>query len=407
MQVVQNWHVKTSHIMQREESDIFKLAEIITRSFEQELSVHERQKLENWLAESDSHREQYEQFKTIEFLRQKSQARVKIDWQKDCQNFLERKNKRHSFIRPLFRYVAVAVLLLSISTVLWLYERPATSDFMADRISPIRKKAVLTLAQGEQITLSDSTYTQLQDLSGAHIDIQGSQVTYLHQGGDTTCTLYNTLHTPRGGEYMLTLVDGTKVWLNAESVIRYPVKFNSNKRIVYIEGEAFFEVQKDTAHPFVVVSDKTEVTVLGTSFNFRAYPEENTISTTLVEGTVRIENTNAKQEMLLNPGEQGVLDTEKGTLSKQKVDTYLYTAWKDGRIVFRDIRLEDLFNTLARWYDLQVFYLNPEVKDIRFTGDIDKTDRFENILSIMEQNERVKFSVNARTISIRLQTKQQ
>lgn len=391
--------------MQREESDIFKLAEIITRSFEQELSEYERQKLENWLAESDNHREQYEQFKTIEFLRQKNQERVKIDWQKDCQNFLERKNKKHFFIRQLFRYVAVAVLLLSISTVLWLYERPVSSDFITDRISPIRKKAVLTLAQGEQIILSDSTYTQLQGPSGAHINIQGSQVTYLHQGGDTTCTLYNTLHTPRGGEYMLTLVDGTKVWLNAESTIRYPVKFNSNKRIVYIEGEAFFEVQKDTNHPFVVVSNKTEVTVLGTSFNFRAYPEESSISTTLVAGAVKMKHIDAKQEVLLSPGEQGILDIADGTLSKQRVDTYLYSAWKDGRIVFRDIRLEDLFNTLARWYDLQVFYLNPEVKDIRFTGDIDKTDRFENILSIMEQNERVKFTVNARTISIRLQTK--
>lgn len=391
--------------MEKQENDIFKLAGIITRSFKQELSAQEHRELEKWLAESARHKEQYEEFKTIGFLKQKSQERSEIDWQKDCRAFLARKNKKHFSIKHILRYAAVAAFLLSIGTALWLYERPISSNPIAEEISPIRKKAILTLAQGEQISLSDSTYTQLQDPSGTHINIQGSQVTYLDQGNDTTTTLYNTLRTPRGGEYMLTLADGTKVWLNAESTMRYPVKFNARKRIVYIEGEAFFDVQKDTNRPFVVVSNKTEVTVLGTSFNFRAYPEEESVSTTLVTGTVKMENKNYRQTVILCPGEQGSLNTTDGTLTKQKVDTYLYSAWKDGRIVFRDIRLEDLFNTLARWYDLQIFYLNPEVKDIRFTGDIDKTDRFEDILSIMEQNKRVKFTVKAQTVSIGLQTK--
>lgn len=391
--------------MQKQENDIFKLAKIITRSFEQELPAQECQELEKWLAESDRHKEQYEQFKTIEFLKQKSQERTEIDWQKDCQVFLSRKKQKHISIRRILQYAAAAVFLLSIGTALWLYERPAASEFIAEEISPIRKKAILTLAQGKQISLSDSTFTQLQDPSGTHINIQGSQVTYLNQGNDTTTTRYNTLRTPRGGEYMLTLADGTKVWLNAESTMRYPVKFNAKKRIVYIEGEAFFEVQKDSSHPFVVVSNNTEVTVLGTSFNFRAYPEEKNISTTLVSGAVKMENKSYQKTVILSPGEQGFLNIAEGTLTKQKVDTYLYSAWKDGRIVFRDIRLEDLFNTLARWYDLQVFYLNPEVKDIRFTGDIDKTDRFEDILSIMEQNKRVKFTVKAQTVSIGLQIK--
>ena len=388
--------------MQKQENDIFKLAKIITRSFEQELSAQECQELEKWLAESDRHKEQYEQFKTIEFLKQKSQERTVIDWQKDCQVFLSRKKQKHISIRRILQYAAAAVFLLSIGTALWLYERPAVPEFIAEEISPIRKKAILTLAQGEQISLSDSTFTQLKDQSGTHINIQGSQVTYSNQGNDTTTTRYNTLRTPRGGEYMLTLADGTKVWLNAESTMRYPVEFVGDERIVYVEGEAYFDVKKDESKPFVVRSGQTDVKVMGTSFNFRSYPDENGVLTTLVSGAVIMASRESKQEIRLEPGEQGALDKESGCLSKRTVDTYLYSAWKDGRFVFLDTRLEDLFHVLARWYDLQVFYVHPGAKDIRFTGDLNKSEDFGTILKIIENNERVEFEVNERTVSVRL-----
>ena len=169
-----------------------------------------------------------------------------------------------------------------------------------------------------------------------------------------------------------------------------------------MDGEAYFEVTKDEAKPFVVMSSQAQVTVLGTSFNFRSYPEEEEVVITLESGSVSMYSKTEQQEILLEPGEQGTLNKESGRLSKQEVETYLYSAWKDGRFVFRDTRLEDLFNILARWYDLEIFYLNQEAKDICFTGDIDKTENFESILKIIENNERVIFNVNERTVSIQL-----
>lgn len=131
-------------------------------------------------------------------------------------------------------------------------------------------------------------------------------------------------------------------------------------------------------------------------------PDEDNVQTTLVKGSVIMQSARFKQEVKLVPGEQGTLEVKTGKLSKQEVNTYLYTAWKDGRFAFRDARLEDLFNILSRWYDLQVFYLNPEAKDIRFTGDINKTEDFNAILKIIENNERVIFNVNKRTVSVQL-----
>ena len=140
--------------------------------------------------------------------------------------------------------------------------------------------------------------------------------------------------------------------------------------------------------------------MLGTQFNFRAYPDEQDVQTTLVSGSVIMQSEKYKQQVKLVPGEQGVLEKRSANLTKQEVNTYLYTAWKDGRFAFRDARLEDLFNILARWYDLSIFYQSPEAKDIRFTGDLNKTDDFKSILKIIEQNERVTFTVNQHTVFI-------
>ena len=221
---------------------------------------------------------------------------------------------------------------------------------------------------------------------------------------DSLCTqespIFNTLQIPRGGEYFMTLADGTEVWLNAETEIRYPVQFTGNKRVVYLDGEAYFTVAPDKKKPFTVVSTHASVSVLGTQFNFRAYPDEQDVQTTLVSGSVIMQSEKYKQQVKLVPGEQGVLEKRSANLTKLEVNTYLYTAWKDGRFAFRDARLEDLFNILARWYDLSVFYQSPEAKDIRFTGDLNKTDDFKSILKIIEQNERVTFTVNQRTVFI-------
>lgn len=393
--------------MTQKEKNIFRLSRAITNSLRGVASEEERDTLEQWLAASKKNREIYKGFKQGGYLEQKLSDYNTINRLGDYERFITTRHKRTRFsIKTFVRYAAILILPLGLALVLLLREKqPEPVIAISEVIAPGSHKAILTMGSGERIVLSDSTFTPLREQNGMIVKIQNSKVSYLTPT-DTliseTTPIYNTLQVPRGGEYFLTLSDSTQVWLNAESEIRYPVRFTGNKREIFLEGEAFLTVTPNKEKPFVVVSPKASVTVLGTEFNFRAYPDEENVQTTLVEGSVIMQSARYNQQVKLVPGEQGTLEIETGKLYKQKVNTYLYTAWKDGRFAFRNTRLEELFNILSRWYDLHVFYLNPEAKDIRFTGDINKTEDFNAILKIIENNERVIFNVNKRTVSVQL-----
>ena len=388
--------------METKEEEIFQLAEIIARSLREDISADEQGMLEEWLAQDERHRSLYASFQEEGSLIEQLSCHQGIDWQQDCRQFQRRlaERRRHRLAVRISRYAAVACLLLSAGLAGWWQNGKMISEEDGEVITAIRPKALLTLEGGRQIVLSESdTLTPVASQKGARIEIQENRLTYSEEpvtDGRIPC---NTLETPRGGEYVLTLSDGTRVWLNAASQLRYPVKFSGKQRTVYLLGEAYFEVAPDASHPFTIISGPAEITVLGTCFNLQAYPEED-IVTTLVSGAVQMSEKVSGQSVQLAPGEQGRLTKTNGDIIKQQVDTRLYTAWQEGRIIFRDMRLEDLFTILARWYDLEVFYLQPEVKDIRFTGDIDKLERFEDILHIIEQNRRVRFKVHGRTVSI-------
>ena len=389
--------------METKEIEIFRLSEIIARSMREELSDDERRVLDEWLAQDERHRTMYAAFGREEVLAEQVRLRQTIDWQGDCLMFMSRRKswRRRKLLYRSLRYAPLFILLLSGATVWWVNSSRTDDLEQGSRLTDTRHRAFLTLAGGEQIVLSQNDTLTVPVLSqkGANIEIRENQITYSTVSAVNDNIPCNTLTTPRGREYLLTLSDGTRVWLNTESQLRYPVQFTGERRTVYLVGEAYFDVHPDASHPFTVISGPAEVTVLGTSFNLRAYPEED-IVTTLVSGAVQMSEKVGGQSVRLTPGEQGCLEKTNGYMTKREVDTYLHTAWKDGRIVFRNMRLEDLFTTLARWYDLEVFYLNPEVKDIRFTGDMDKTERFGDILRIIEQNRRVHFHVKGRTVSV-------
>ena len=209
---------------------------------------------------------------------------------------------------------------------------------------------------------------------------------------------YNQLDIPRKGEYRLVLADGTRVWLNSESSLKYPVAFQGNERKVYLEGEAYFEVSKDEHKPFTVVTGESSIRVLGTSFNVRAYADEAQLCATLVEGKVRL--SHAQQSLILSPDEQGVVTLASGKLEKRKVDASLYTVWKDGRFVFENQTLEEIMNTLSRWYDVKVFYTNEQVKQAMFNGNLKRYDDFDQIVKMLELTGVAHFKINGETIII-------
>ena len=392
--------------MSQKENNIFQLARIIAASLRGKANDEEQRTLREWLSVSTRNKKIYDGFKDGKRLEQKIVESRQINWEKDYQQFITkrqrtRKNRR---IKTIIRYAAILTLPLVAAGIFLLQKNDRQAIVsISEVIKPGEHKAVLITGGGERITLSDSTLSPIQEQNGMIVNVMNNKVFYTLPE-DSLCTqespIFNTLQIPRGGEYFLTLADGTEVWLNAETEIRYPVQFTGNKRVVYLDGEAYFTVAPDKKKPFTVVSTHASVSVLGTQFNFRAYPDEQDVQTTLVSGSVIMQSEKYKQQIKLVPGEQGVLEKRSANLTKQEVNTYLYTAWKDGRFAFRDARLEDLFNILARWYDLSIFYQSPEAKDIRFTGDLNKTDDFKSILKIIEQNERVTFTVNQRTVFI-------
>ena len=206
--------------------------------------------------------------------------------------------------------------------------------------------------------------------------------------------------TPTGGEYFLTLSDGTRVFLNAASELKYPVEFVGGKRVVDLDGEAYFEVRKDSLRPFIVRVNGAEVTVLGTSFNVNTYGDDGQIYTTLVNGSVRILSEKNGQEEVLTPGMQGVMNIQTGQLTVREVDVESYVAWREGRFVFRTMTLDLIMHQLQRWYDFEVFYQNPELKEYEFRGVIKRDMDLDKVLSVIKATTNVDFDVKGKVITI-------
>ena len=211
-------------------------------------------------------------------------------------------------------------------------------------------------------------------------------------------TVYHTLRVPAGADYQVTLADGTKVWLNCESTLRYPVEFGNEKREVYLDGEGYFEVNKATEWPFIVNAEQMRVKVTGTKFNVKSYSTEPIAHTTLVEGSVWAYT--GQTQVQLNPSEQFRYDRGTGMTSVQKVDTELYTGWIEGMFVFRNQRLEDVMSDLARWYNMTIFYSTAETKEIRISTNLNRYKNIDDLLEIINESGKVVATRKDNTITI-------
>ena len=195
----------------------------------------------------------------------------------------------------------------------------------------------------------------------------------------------------------MTLADGTRVWLNSESELHFPLQFGGEERKVQLTGEAYFEVAKDAAHPFVVEVCDSKIQVLGTGFNVRSYSEEGQIVTTLVEGAVCFESI--EDRVILKPGEQSILDKE-GQLQKRVVEVYPFVAWKEGRFIFRKQRLEDIMVMVSRWYNVEVYFEDDESKEITFSGGMMRYEGFEALMKMIETVGSINCTIKDNTVFI-------
>ena len=267
-------------------------------------------------------------------------------------------------------------------------------------MQPGTSKAILMMADGKEVVLEQGQNLNILLNERVRVATSNRGIVYEEHGKGVVTEEYNKLTTPIGGEYSLVLSDGTKVFLNADSELKYPVEFSDGKRIVDLKGEAYFEVHKDSLRPFVVRMNGAEVTVLGTSFNVNTYGDDGQIYTTLVNGAVRVSSIKNGQAEVLKPGMQSVMDVQSGQLTVREVDVEPYVAWREGRFVFRAMTLDLIMRQLQRWYDFEVFYQNPELKDYEFRGVIKRDMDLDKVLSVIKVTTNVDFEVKGKVITI-------
>lgn len=255
-----------------------------------------------------------------------------------------------------------------------------TASLLVDDIAPGGNRATLTLADGQEIFLSESQSGIV--MGDEHVLYKDGEEELANLDGDEVTLL--VMSTPRGGTYQVMLADGTRVWLNAASTLKYPVRFSEAERLVEVQGEAYFSVAKDSKRPFKVVSNGQEIEVLGTEFNISAYNDERETHTTLVEGLVQLTVSATDERMSLEPGEQGLL-SESG-IRKQQVDLAPYIAWKDGFFHFENTPLSEMMKQMSRWYDIDVIYQD-DVPNERFNGTLSRGVTLQTVLELLRISE--------------------
>ena len=383
--------------------EAFEIARIIQKSLKGKLSESEERQLSGWRKVSDENERAFQRMISEDFYTIGMEKLEMYDSRVAYGRFLQKKYQQRRKRRLLINMARVAAVALPFVIALVLYvglnreEEQMVRPSLASNILPGTSKAVLTLANGQMIPLGKEATDSTIITDGTQISASGSGVTYA-SGVESESVVYNKLEIPRGGEFCLTLSDGTRVWLNSETSIQYPVAFGAKERRVFVNGEAYFEVAKDAKKPFTVQFMSSSVTVLGTSFNIRAYPEEKRSQTTLAEGSVRIYSPGSS--MLLKPGEQAEVSALSGEMVKQEVEVKNFTSWKDGRFVFEQQPLEDIMRTLERWYDIRVIFKDEGAKRISLSGNMKRYGDFSQVMKMLQMTGDVRFELHGNDVYI-------
>jgi Fe2+-dicitrate sensor, membrane component len=389
-----------------------RITSLIEKYLEEQLSPTEQQELNEWLAEAESNRLFFQQITDKEMLREKMKLYASADsaamWQKTLQKMdggkLVTMYPQKSSFRKYAVAAAAAIILVSAGT--WFYMDQRSNNGLAQHesadgtsqslIVPGANKATLTLADGKTVVLNGGEGMVARQ-GGTKINkIDGRLIysTEQHNANQDIDHAYNTITTPRGGEYRVTLSDGSKVWLNAASSLRFPIAFAGNERIVELTGEAYFEVNRQTVTtdnkalktPFIVKLTSSsgvssEVQVLGTHFNVMAYEDEAAIKTTLLEGAVKVSTGNSSK--IIQPGEQALLN--EGEISVRNVDGQDVIAWTNGFIPVGGTDLDYTMRQIGRWYDVEIVY-EGSIPNVVFEGKLPRSAGIKDVIKVLNAN---------------------
>lgn len=411
----------------------YEIARWIAAYLSQSLGSSEQMQLDRWRKASPAHEELFQKLcseqRLLRYAEQRSwfdeaegwhrlQQRLQKQQQESQQHCLQQQRfQRRQRLLCRVGNVAAALLLPLLWSALSLNtpspEPTPTPETLTAHttITPGSSKALLTLEDGRTVTLSATTDTLLTQASATTLRLDSAQLTYQHTALITEAQpttekhasipsqpeAWNSIQTPQGGEYRLTLSDGTRVYLNAMSTLRFPVEFRGEQRKVELCGEALFEVSR-SGKPFIVKTHAMEVEVMGTVFNLSAYPDES-IHTTLVSGRVKVSSPGAGS-CLLSPSQQASLTPGDSRLRVKQVDTDCFTAWTKGKILFKDVRLDEMMKQLCRWYDMEVSFADPSLKALRFGCHLNRYHDITPFLHLLEQTGKVSVKTNGRRLTI-------
>jgi ferric-dicitrate binding protein FerR (iron transport regulator) len=363
-------------------------------------SQEDQAELENYQDSLELHEQQWD-VRTMG-----NPEKIKQSIQDDLLHSIQYYNRKRLLSIRAWQSAAAAAILILITAGIYLYQRSPEPELVKTEIprfkndiAPGKNKAILTLDDGSKIDLDDAKNGIVASESNIDIKKTGiGQLEYTTGKQSEKTVKYNMLSTPLGGEYQLILPDGSKVWLNSGSTLRFPTAFIGSERIVELKGEAYFDIAKKTNTPFLVrTNNSMDIKVLGTQFNVMAYDNEKNINTTLIEGSVEVLKGTGKT--ILKPGQEAILNRGSGNVNVNSADIEQAIAWKNGYFMFYNENIESIMRKVSRWYNVDVVYQgNMSNKD--FVGTISRNKNVSELLKMLELTGAVHFSIDGRRITV-------
>jgi len=379
-----------------------RIAELIYKDKIGELTGQEKQELLAWLEESDFNRQIFDELAKGSSL-SRSYDEYRNIHREQVWNAIEKQIVPQGRQLSL-QWVGYAASVMILVVAGWfIFQMSDNKNVVQEgkkvaRITPGTQKAILYLDNGEQVVLADNNTVVVEDSLSGRIEQVDKSLVYQTESTVKEERL-NVLEIPNGGEFQVTLADGTKVCLNAGTKLTYPIAFVGKERRVRLEGEGYFEVKRDENKPFIVEINGMEVKVLGTSFNLRSFAADNRSTATLISGKIEVKTSSRRVE--LSPNQQADLWVGENKLDVREVDAAVYSAWTKGRFVFRRERLETILDDVSRWYNVTVFYEQSSAKDILFSGIMERYADISKTLEMLEKTGKVSFIIDEQKIIVR------
>ena len=378
--------------------------ELILSYLREDISEEEMSRLRVWLDENERHQRLLEELRDKDVLQREIGEYVSFDtsrrWGQLKEAMEEPVRKGRSLLKVWGAVAAVVVAFVG-GLLYWQMTgspQPEVKQVAIARIEQGGMRAVLITETGQQVVL--------QGLKDTCLNITGTETLNIREDGSLKYSLsalssmseWHTLRIPKGGEYKIVLDDGTEIWLNSASELKYPAHFVGNERRVQLTGEAYFQVARNEAAPFIVETRDMDVKVFGTSFNVSVYEDEESCHATLVEGRVEVNDKVNGEKVVLTPGKQALL--RGGEMTVREVNTKLYTLWRLDRFTFASEDMEGVIRKLSRWYNVDFFFANSSMKQKRFTGSLPKYADISQVLKMIEMTTDIKFEIKEHTIMI-------